>query len=680
MGKRNYNVFFHTHTISGIVISVALYIIFFAGAFALVKDEVTAWEKGEQVTQKSVYEVDYDRVIDTIEARGYNLYGRDIRMIMPDAKQQINVLLGTSQDTTVVNSPDRKTYFNIDVNTYEFSEYYGFYSFGELLYRLHFFSQIPIFGIYIAGFVAFFFLFAIVTGVIVHWKKIVKNFYVFRPRAKLKTVWTDAHTALGMIGLPFQFVFAVTSCFLCLSTLVLLPASYLYKNDTKKLMNELRPMDKTYVLEGKADAISSLNPLMAHAKAKWDHFVPSQVSIKNFGGSTMKFQVDGLVEMPKKFLASARVIYDVKSGRLLSEKEPMESNYIESVELTVRKLHFGDYGGMPLKIIYFILALITCFVIISGVLIWLEARNKKNLSAAKKLYNRKVGHIYLAICLGMYPITAFTFIVSKLLPRDFDAARETILFNVFFWGWILISVLFRFLRDNYKINKYALLSGTVFAFLIPLVNGLSSGNWFWKMVAQGQYAILTIDLLWIALGAISLWIFLKLKRPVPKVEHLEIKQKAIEEYREKHPQKTNEHQTQKFMRTKISILWLFLAAGFIVHHIYGLFSVYYKESVMIEGTDGSVPWDHHLWRIILEGLALLFCLLTLEFSKQWFKWIAFVWAILVGVFNVYHFLASLFYEASNVSELLILAMMVLANVFLAIAIHKWIKERDIVKT
>ncbi|HAI43900.1 MAG TPA: hypothetical protein DCM40_40295, partial [Maribacter sp.] len=90
-------------------------------------------------------------------------------------------------------------------------DYVSSYTLGEFLYRLHFFAQLPHpFGYYLSGFVAFFFLFALLTGIIVHWDKIISNFYVFRPMTKLKTVWTDAHTALGVIGFPFQFVYAVT--------------------------------------------------------------------------------------------------------------------------------------------------------------------------------------------------------------------------------------------------------------------------------------------------------------------------------------------------------------------------------------------------------------------------------------------------------------------------------------
>ena len=483
MSKRNYNVFFHTHTVSGIVISVALYIIFFAGAFALIKDEITAWEKGDSVHIEQAEKIDYNQVVERIKAEGYNLYGRDVRMIAPDAKQQLYVQLSKSQDTTIVNNPNKKYYFYLDTLNYSYSEYYDFYSIGELIYRLHFFSQVPVIGIYIAGFIALFFLFAIVTGVIVHWKKIIQNFYTFRPKKKLKTIWTDAHTVLGMIGLPFQFVFAVTSCFLCLSALVLLPANFVYDNDQDKTIEALRPMAKTYELaDEKISDIPDLNVFMNITLNKWETFTPAQVYIRNYGATNMKFQVDGLLDPDQKFLGNGRVIYDVASGKLISEKNPYENDYLEDVELTVRKLHFGDFGGLPLKFIYIVMAFITCFVIISGVLIWLEARNKKNVPIEQKLFNRKVGHIYLAICLSMYPVTAFSFIIAKVLPRSIDDFRKAILYAVYFLGWISVAVFFRFMRDNYKTNKYTLLSGSILGFLIPIVNGITSGNWIWKTV------------------------------------------------------------------------------------------------------------------------------------------------------------------------------------------------------
>lgn len=512
MNNRNYNVFFHLHTVSGIVISAALFVIFFAGAFALIKDEITVWEKGTEVNMSKALDINYDRVVDTLKAKGYPLYGRDIRMVMPDVKQEMLVTLSASQDTSATKKAKRNDYFNVNTIHYSISDYYAFYSLGELIYRLHFFHQIPVYGIYIAGFVAFFFLFAIITGVVVHWKKIVMNFFVFRPKAKLKTIWTDAHTVLGMIGLPFQAVYAVTSCFLCLSILVLIPANYLYKGNTKQLIEDLRPMSKTYPLVNQPIEVKSVNHFVTQATAQWETFTPAQIYIRNYGAANMQFQIDGLVSTKRSFLGNGRVIYDVNSGKVTAIKDPMKSNYIEGVEMTVRKLHFGDFGGLPVKVAYFVMALVTCFVIISGVLIWLEARNKKSVPEKQRRFNSKVAQIYLAICLSMYPVTAFSFIVAKLLPRSLDASRQSILYGVFFGSWLLLSLFFKLKKDNYFTNKYALFAGSFFGFLIPVINGLISGKWIFTTIATRQHEILFIDLFWWTLATVTLVIALRLKK------------------------------------------------------------------------------------------------------------------------------------------------------------------------
>ncbi|WP_378187817.1 PepSY-associated TM helix domain-containing protein [Aquimarina sp. W85] len=676
MSKRTYNVFFHTHTVSGIVISVALYIMFFAGAFALVKDEITAWEKGTTTTTLTADAIDYEKLVKTISDDGYELYGRDIRIIPPDAKKETYVILSASQDSAITTPTDKPTYFFVNQDSYAITPYYGFYSLGELLYRLHFFHQIPTVGIYIAGFVAFFFLFAIITGIVIHWKKIISNFNLFRPTSKLKTIWTDAHTALGVLGIPFQLVFAVTSCFLCLSTLVLLPANFIYDNDQKQLLEDLRPMSKTYPIETKADTVLNINDFMKKATTLWDNFEVNQIYIRNYGDVSMKLQVDGLLGVDEKFVGYGRVVYDLASNSIESIKNPYDNDYVEAVEIAIKRLHFGDYGGIWLKALYFLMALITCFVIITGVLIWLEARNKKKIPIAQKLYNRKVGHIYMAICLSMFPITALTFIVSKLIPSSLVASRMTLLYIVFFVGWLLLTLFFRFKRDNYYTNRYSLLSGGLMGLIIPIVNGMVSGNWLWRTILEKNYDVLIIDVLWIILSLIALFIYSKLKRPVPKVDHNNLKTIYYQELKAKNSSTQINNYTKriKFMRTKISIYWLIISVGFILHHIYGLFGVYYNESLMIEGATGDVPLEHHLYRILFEGIAMVFCLTTLEISKNWFKQTSLIWAILLGVFNIYHFITAIIYETSNVSEILILALMATTSGLLVRSIQQWTKE------
>jgi hypothetical protein len=58
-----------------------------------------------------------------------------------------------------------------------------------------------------------------------HWDKIKSNFFVFRPGNKWKTVWTDMHTALGVIGFPYQFMYALTGIVLIVNSVLIIPFS-----------------------------------------------------------------------------------------------------------------------------------------------------------------------------------------------------------------------------------------------------------------------------------------------------------------------------------------------------------------------------------------------------------------------------------------------------------------------
>lgn len=171
MSNRNYNVFFNTHTVSGIVVSIALYVIFLAGAFALFMPEIQAWENGNPSKKIERETVDYDFLLAKLSEENF-LKSRDLRFYLEGETDEMYVLMSPAKDT--LNAPDKakyRDYQSVAIETAQTATYTEKYSYGEFLYRLHFFSQIPSIGLYLAGIVSIFFLFAIITGIIVHWKK-----------------------------------------------------------------------------------------------------------------------------------------------------------------------------------------------------------------------------------------------------------------------------------------------------------------------------------------------------------------------------------------------------------------------------------------------------------------------------------------------------------------------------
>ena len=521
MSNRIYNILFHTHTISGIIISVALYVIFFAGSFSFFRDEIVSWERNEPLAQGWMLgEMDFDQVMDTLGKEKPRL-GSTIAFNQYYDEQRLSVTVTPPVDEQAKQGERRGRRGNfIYLNTQDFKtyDYQSSYSLGEFLYRLHFFAQLNFFGrsgYLLAGLVAFFFLFAVITGVIVHWKKIISNFYVFRPNNSLKNLWTDAHTALGILGLPYQFMFALTGVYIIIGLTIMSPAiiSYVYNGDQGKAYDDFGFNPPKFEAAGNPlDTGFSINEYRDLAKQKWPEFVMNRATIFNFGDENMHVLFEGKSSFESKFASLGNVIYKVSTGEIVQEKNPMEGvSYLDGARAVIVRLHFGDYGGIAVKLVYFGLGILTCFVIISGVMIWLVARDKKHVSPAKRKFNAWLVWIYLAGCLSMYPVTALTFLMVKLGLQYQDADRMGFIFHTYFWSWLAFTVLFSVLRNNSVTNKYTLLSGGIIGLLIPVANGIVTGNWLWVTLAEGYSDIFLIDAFWLVTSVTTLVIALKIK-------------------------------------------------------------------------------------------------------------------------------------------------------------------------
>ncbi|MEQ8581885.1 MAG: PepSY-associated TM helix domain-containing protein [Marinoscillum sp.] len=518
MSNRIYNVLFHTHTVSGLVISVALYVIFFAGSISFFRDDIIAWERNRPIVAHSQMNADFDQILDTLAMRYGELRGRTINIRQSHQERNVIINISSTQDTSASENARRSVYTYLDTRTYEESSYYSGYTLGEFIYRLHFFAQIPYpYGYLFSGFVAFFFLFAIVTGLIVHWKKMVSNFYLFRPWARLKTVWTDAHTALGLIGLPFQFIFSVTGAVLIIGTTIMLgPASSLiYDKDRDLMYRELLDQPPAPAFANHpVDFDLSLNELVNESQAAWGDVVLSRLCIQNFGDENMNILVEVRPQTKSALLGLGRATFDW-SGSLTAQTSDESVNYIVGADQLMRRLHFGDFGGYGLKIIYFVFGIITCFVILSGVLLWVEARDKRSTAPWKRTANQWVASIFMAISLSMYPAMALLFSIVRLAHDPGSPTPHVFIYKVFFTSWLILSVCFAAWRNNYLTNKYCLFLGSIFGMAIPIVNGLVTGNWMWDTYNEEQLQIFVVDAFWLITSLIALLVFFRLKKVQP---------------------------------------------------------------------------------------------------------------------------------------------------------------------
>ena len=84
------------------------------------------------------------------------------------------------------------------------------------------------------------------------------------------------------------------------------------------------------------------------------------------------------------------VLVDVRSGLVTSSRQfPW---YIHALEVS-RPLHFGDYGGRPLKIIWAILDIAFIAVLASGLTLWWKKRNLSQERMDKREENTRSSEV-----------------------------------------------------------------------------------------------------------------------------------------------------------------------------------------------------------------------------------------------------------------------------------------------
>ncbi len=236
--------------------------------------------------------------------------------------------------------------------------------FLTLMLRLHMdlFAGFP--GALFMGFMGLLFVAAIVSGVVLYAPFMRKlDFGTVRSDKPRRVKWLDLHNLLGVVTLAWGLVVGVTGVMNELST----PLFSLWR------ATDVAAMLKTYQDRPMAEHLSS-------AQAAFDtvhEMLPGRVitsivfpTVPTLG-SPHHYVIWTKGNQPLTSRLFTPVLIDAETGTLTAVADlPW---YLRALEVS-RPLHFGDYGGMPLKIIWTVLDLITIAVLGSGLYLWAARR------------------------------------------------------------------------------------------------------------------------------------------------------------------------------------------------------------------------------------------------------------------------------------------------------------------
>lgn len=244
----------------------------------------------------------------------------------------------------------------------------------HFLLKLHTDMFLGLPGMLFLGVMGAAFVAALVSGVVLYAPFMRKlDFGTLRTSRSARTKWLDYHNLLGIAGLAWMLVVGLTGVINAFSV----PIEQLWKAD------QLAAMTREYAGREPLDPsrYGSLDKAMAAARARLPHNNPQFIA---FPGGTFSsshhyavfFQGD--TPLTERLLTPALI--DAEAGTFTAARQMPW--YYQALSLS-RPLHFGDYGGLPLKFLWAALTLFTIHVLGTGLYLWLAKRRTNVLAPAR---------------------------------------------------------------------------------------------------------------------------------------------------------------------------------------------------------------------------------------------------------------------------------------------------------
>ncbi|MBX3563973.1 MAG: PepSY domain-containing protein [Sphingomonas sp.] len=220
-------------------------------------------------------------------------------------------------------------------------------------------------GMLFLGAMGVLFVVALVSGTVLYAPFMRKlDFGTLRTGRSKRVKWLDYHNLLGIVALMWMTVVGVTGVINALAT----PIIGIWR------MSELADMTRSHADREPLppSRYGSLDKAMAEARKALPNANPQFIAFP--GGSysskhhyAVFFQ--GNSPITERLLTPALI--DAETGTL-TDVRPMPW-YTQALSLS-QPLHFGDYGGLVLKILWAILDIFTLYVLGTGLYLWLGKR------------------------------------------------------------------------------------------------------------------------------------------------------------------------------------------------------------------------------------------------------------------------------------------------------------------
>ena len=373
---------------------------------------------------------------------------------------------------------------------------------GNFFFHFHYTLHMPrTLGVWVVGFAAMAMLVALISGIIIH-KKIFKEFFTFRP-AKGQRSWLDGHNASAVLLLPFHLMITYTG--LVIFFLIYMPAAIdaLYDGDRQAYFREAQPARAAEQDRGEQQAtrngpaqhgeergdksasapaapLLALGEIVSRAEAHYGKGMIGALAVSNPGFANAQVTARPVLGNRIELTKGEGMVFDGVSGELIRAPEPSGTSQL--TQRVMAGLHFAQFGGYPMRWLYFICGLISCAMIGTGLVLYAVKQRKQ--AKANPRFLRVVEGLNVSVIAGLLLACVAFLWSNRLLPAAL-ADRQDWELRLFFGTWAL-SWLHTWLRKPLAAWREQLSVAALLALTLPLLD-------LWT--AQGALDVMRLSLL-----------------------------------------------------------------------------------------------------------------------------------------------------------------------------------------
>ena len=459
------------HSWVGIACGLALFIAFYAGAITMFETPLQRWASPPVQFQQATPLAQTPELVEKVLAK-YPKVARGYEITLktsPERPARMSWNTGPrGGGTTYYAELDKDGALQVTTQ--------GPSAVGQLVDDLH--RQIGILvdhdiAMPIMGTVSLLYFIALVSGVIVLLPTLVKDLFILRIGKNLKRMWLDFHNALGLFSLPFHIIMSLTAVVFAFHDQFYGAQAALLKTAGRA------PVDAHVEVH---DQRQPLQPqqIVARLQAQSPGFVPIYLQYHSQPDHGLELRVAG--SNPRYGMRGATFGFagvDAFSGEITTTGYmPGEQDGWFATVTSFFALHFGNFGGTPIRWGYFLLGLAGAVLFYTGNLLWIESHRKKRRKGYEQAAlkqttaSRVLGALTIGVSLGCVAGISASIAAAKLLPQwDVQAsAWHTGIYYALFG----LAVVWSFVRGAAKSAVELLYLCAAATLLIPLFSLLSA--------------------------------------------------------------------------------------------------------------------------------------------------------------------------------------------------------------